>query len=528
MSSSASIRRITRFAARLVLDRDRVLREQRQLGRLDREARRLDRLAHGAEALGRARDLEDVAVLRRRPRRPRRRRPGTARPRRRPRRGTSTTPRRSNCHATAPVVPSVPPCFENAWRTSAAVRLLVVGQRLDDHRDALGAVALVDDRLERCRRRRPRRRPSRSRARCCPSASSTTSPSRSRSASARLFAGSPPPSFAATMIARVSFEKSLPRFASAAPFLCLIDDHLLCPDKAPLPYEIEKQLVEPRVVGQLRMERGDEEAPLAREHRMAVDLGQHLDVRADLLDPRRADEDGAQRLALARERRGRSRTTRPAARTRSGARATSTRPRWSRSSTIIPAQVPKTGPAKRAHRLVEAVEAHQARERRRLAARDHEAVEAVELLGLAHLDDVGAEARAASPRARGSCPARPERRSGAAPSANGSRACEARPRCRSLRRTSRAAEQRRRPARARVVGDVGHRRLLAAACSRGGCRRSRVTVISQAAGFARCWSRSRCAAGGLDGRSFVARRGSPGSAAAPASRRSTRRSRSGR
>src|SRR5947209_13805347 len=48
--------------------------------------------------------------------------------------------------------------------------------------------------------------------------------------SARLLAGSPPPSFAATMIARESLEKSLPRLASAAPFLCLIDDHLLCPD----------------------------------------------------------------------------------------------------------------------------------------------------------------------------------------------------------------------------------------------------------------------------------------------------------
>src|SRR5215470_9304799 len=48
--------------------------------------------------------------------------------------------------------------------------------------------------------------------------------------SARLVAGSPPPSFAATMIARASFENSLPRLASAAPFLCLIVDHLLCPD----------------------------------------------------------------------------------------------------------------------------------------------------------------------------------------------------------------------------------------------------------------------------------------------------------
>src|SRR5438552_990895 len=49
---------------------------------------------------------------------------------------------------------------------------------------------------------------------------------------ARLAAESPPPSRAATMIARASFEKSLPRRASATPFLCLIDDHLLCPDTA--------------------------------------------------------------------------------------------------------------------------------------------------------------------------------------------------------------------------------------------------------------------------------------------------------
>src|SRR5947209_19330414 len=77
--------------------------------------------------------------------------------------------------------------------------------------------------------------------------------------SARLLAGSPPPSFAATMIARESFEKSCPRFASAAPFLCLIDDHLLCPDTGRLPYEIEKQLVDANVVGQLGMERSHED-----------------------------------------------------------------------------------------------------------------------------------------------------------------------------------------------------------------------------------------------------------------------------
>src|SRR3954466_6906801 len=115
-------------------------------------------------------------------------------------------------------------------------------------------------------------------------------------ASDRLLSGSPPPSFAATMIARESFEKSLPRFASAAPFSCLIDDHLLWPDTEFLPYLVEKELVDPRVVRQLRVERGDEVPPLPREHRMPVDLGQHLDVIPRLLDPRRPDEDGTYRL----------------------------------------------------------------------------------------------------------------------------------------------------------------------------------------------------------------------------------------
>src|ERR1051325_7088282 len=72
--------------------------------------------------------------------------------------------------------------------------------------------------------------------------------------SARLAEGSPPPSFAATMIARESLEKSLPRRASATPFLCLMLDHLLCPDTLLLPHHLQKPLVDARVVGQLRME----------------------------------------------------------------------------------------------------------------------------------------------------------------------------------------------------------------------------------------------------------------------------------
>src|SRR5260221_13076291 len=90
----------------------------------------------------------------------------------------------------------------------------------------------------------------------------------------RLLRGSPPPSFAATMSARESFEKSLPRFASAAPFLCLIEDHLLCPDMRRLPHLIQKELVDPRVVGQFRVERCDENPAVARQHRMPVDLGE--------------------------------------------------------------------------------------------------------------------------------------------------------------------------------------------------------------------------------------------------------------
>src|SRR4029077_1261115 len=90
--------------------------------------------------------------------------------------------------------------------------------------------------------------------------------------SARFPAGSGPPSFAATMIARVSLEKSLPRFASAAPFLCLIDDHLLCPDTLLLSHDVQEPLVDARVVGQLRMESRDEEPALARKGRMAVEL----------------------------------------------------------------------------------------------------------------------------------------------------------------------------------------------------------------------------------------------------------------
>src|SRR5687767_15531590 len=74
--------------------------------------------------------------------------------------------------------------------------------------------------------------------------------------------GSPPPSRAATSTWRISLAKSLPRALSAAPFLCLMVAHLECPDMSDL---AEEALVEPPVVGQLRMEGGHQHGALAAE-----------------------------------------------------------------------------------------------------------------------------------------------------------------------------------------------------------------------------------------------------------------------
>src|SRR5438874_7465157 len=47
----------------------------------------------------------------------------------------------------------------------------------------------------------------------------------------RAFAsGSPPPVRAATVSSLMNFVKSLPRLASSAPFLCLMECHFECPD----------------------------------------------------------------------------------------------------------------------------------------------------------------------------------------------------------------------------------------------------------------------------------------------------------
>src|SRR6476661_3383763 len=103
------------------------------------------------------------------------------------------------------------------------------------------------------------------------------------------------------MIARDSFEKSLPRLASAAPFLCLIEDHLLCPDTRRLPHLVEEQFVDARIFGQFRVERRNEETALPQEDGLPVELGQDFDAGAVVAYARGADEDAAERRVLVRQ-----------------------------------------------------------------------------------------------------------------------------------------------------------------------------------------------------------------------------------
>src|SRR3954464_2785601 len=103
------------------------------------------------------------------------------------------------------------------------------------------------------------------------------------------------------MIARASLEKSFPRLASAAPFLCLIEDHLLCPDTAPLLYRGQEELGPAGVVGQLGMEGGDEKAAVADQNGLALELREDLDALTDLADARCADQGEPQATASRRE-----------------------------------------------------------------------------------------------------------------------------------------------------------------------------------------------------------------------------------
>ena len=102
----------------------------------------------------------------------------------------------------------------------------VVGERLHEHGDTLRPVSLVHDGLE-AGRLGVRAATFRDRALDVVLRHGVGARLLDRVLEREVADGSGPPSFAATMIARESFEKSWPRFASAAPFLCLIEHHLL-------------------------------------------------------------------------------------------------------------------------------------------------------------------------------------------------------------------------------------------------------------------------------------------------------------
>src|SRR4051812_16434103 len=138
------------------------------------------------------------------------------------------------------------------------------------------------------------------------------------------------------------------------------------------------------------MERSDEEPPLAREHRATVDRSKHLHPRPYVLDPRRADEDGAyglvhpQDMQVGLERR------------HLAPERVAPDPDVDEAQMVAvehdhPGARTEHGAVERADALVEPVEVHEPRERRRLAAGDHEPVQPVELIGLPNLDDLGAE-----------------------------------------------------------------------------------------------------------------------------------------
>src|SRR6478736_4064954 len=104
-----------------------------------------------------------------------------------------------------------------------------------------------------------------------------------------FMSGSPPPVRAATSTCLISLAKSLPRALSAAPFLCLIVAHLEWPDIVD-PSHLQKRSVEPIVVRQLRMEARHQDRTLPAQHRLILELGQHLHVGAGPFDHRRPDE----------------------------------------------------------------------------------------------------------------------------------------------------------------------------------------------------------------------------------------------
>ena len=144
------------------------------------------------------------------------------------------------------------------------------------------------------------------------------------------------------------------------------------------------------VARQLGVERGDEEATVAQQHRHAVVTGEHLDVDPGVGHPRRSDEDAPQRLGLAVQMQvGLEARELPAVAVPLDLDVDE--PEVSSVEQDHPGAGAEHGSGELPDGVLQAVEPHQAHDRRRLAAGDHEPVEAVQLFRQPHLDHVGAE-----------------------------------------------------------------------------------------------------------------------------------------
>src|SRR5829696_5172140 len=138
------------------------------------------------------------------------------------------------------------------------------------------------------------------------------------------------------------------------------------------------------------MERRDDETSLAERNRLAVERGEDLDVRAGLAHPRRADEDAAQRLLVARELEVSLEACDLAA-VRIAVHGDVHEPEMLPVEDDHPGARPEDGSLESPNCLVEPVEPHQTHERRRFATWHDEAVQAFELVGLADFDRVRTE-----------------------------------------------------------------------------------------------------------------------------------------
>src|SRR5262245_34572388 len=194
------------------------------------------------------------------------------------------------------------------------------------------------------------------------------------------------------MIARESLEKSLPRLASAAPFLCLIDDHLLWPAIgasvharramriSPLgAHEVEEARVHAQVVRELRVESRQQEAAIAYENGLLPELAHDLDARAELANARRADEDAMERDLVARELDVGLEAPHLAP-VRVPVHLEIGEPEMLAVEHDHPRAGPEDGRLELPDRLVEPVELGELDDGRRLAARDDETVDPLEIL----------------------------------------------------------------------------------------------------------------------------------------------------